>query len=97
MAGKGMRDETVPWNADDFRVEDALSRRGRGHSPRPQTEKDTTSTGSFAQAFLRKAENLFIPSYRECSCNKMFKMLAMQACVIGYVVSYFITALGGNR
>lgn len=56
MAGKGMRDETVPWNADDFRVEDALSRRGRGHSPRPQTEKDTTSTGSFAQAFLRKAE-----------------------------------------
>lgn len=26
--------------------------------PRPQTEKDTTSTSSFAQAFLRKAESL---------------------------------------
>lgn len=26
------------------------------HSPRPQMEKDTTSTGWFAQAFLRKAE-----------------------------------------
>lgn len=44
------------WNAGDLRVEDARSRRGGGHLPRPQTEKDTTSTGSFAQAFLRKAE-----------------------------------------
>lgn len=29
-------------------------------------------------------------------CNKMFKMLAMQACVIRYIV-YFITAFGGDK
>lgn len=47
---KGMRDEVC--NADELRTEDAHLL--LGHSPRPQTEKDTTSTGSFAQAFLRK-------------------------------------------
>lgn len=45
-----MQDELC--NVDDFRTEDAHLL--LGHSPRPQTEKDTTSTGSFAQAFLRK-------------------------------------------
>lgn len=39
---------------DVLRAEDAHSR--LEHSPRPQTEKDTTSTGSFAQAFLRKVK-----------------------------------------